>query len=98
MWIDKKNLFVWLREKKKKWRRRRRRRKQVARTAPKRKKKINKKGKNNLHMGILVNSNWAFLPLSFLPILGRKHFGGPGEKISRPHQFFFLPPFNQTTT
>ena len=31
-----------------------------------------------------------FLPCSFLSILERKHFGGPGKKTPRPHQFFSL--------
>ena len=32
-----------------------------------------------------------FLPLGFLSILEREHFGGPGEKTPGPHQFFSLP-------
>ena len=32
-----------------------------------------------------------FLPLGFLSILEREHFGGPGEKTPGPHQFFPLP-------
>ena len=44
-------------------------------------------------------SRYSESPPNFLPILGRKHFGRIGEKILRPHHFFFpSPPSNQKPT
>jgi len=46
--------------------------------------------------GIFESSFHEFFPLNFLSILGRKLFGGTGEKTLRPYCLFsFLPP-NQT--
>ena len=36
-------------------------------------------------------------PPSFLPILGRKHFGGPRDKTPRTHPFFSLPSLKPNT-
>ena len=38
-----------------------------------------------------------FLPLNFLSILERKHFGETGEKIPEPHQFISLPSLQPNT-
>ena len=47
--------------------------------------------------GIFVHLTNYTLSLSFLPILGRKHFGGLGKKTPKPHHIFFSsPPPNQT--
>ena len=43
-----------------------------------------------VHMGIFCHLSIKFLPISFLSILERKHFGVLGEKTPEPHQFFSL--------
>ena len=47
--------------------------------------------------GIFVHLTNYTLSLSFLLILGRKYFGGPGKKTPKSHYIFFSsPPPNQT--
>ena len=42
-----------------------------------------------LHMGIFIHSSHEHFPLSFLTIVGKKHFSGSREKTFKPYQFFF---------
>ena len=52
----------------------------------------------HLHKGIFVSPGaFFFLPSSFLPILGRKLFGGSKKKKPEPHHLFSLPSSQSNT-
>ena len=60
-------------------------------TCPPTTQEIKKKEKGTRHRHFCPLSS-PFSPFSFLFILGRKQFGGPGEKTLRPHHLFSLLP------
>ena len=63
-------------------------------------KRKQKKKKKEQWIGVIGQAHLLdkFLPLGFLSILQRKHFGGLGEKTLGLHQFFSPLPSNQIST